>query len=360
MHDYLYNYDLPKELIALEPANPRGSSKLMVYDTSKDKVYIDKFFNIAKFLPSESLLVLNSTKVIPSRITMQKQSSGGKAVLMVLINEKIYENKIKIMTDRNLKTGEMLTFHHREVFEVISHLQESIFLAKLLIPTSDLLAMLEEFGNMPIPLYLRKTSLTNEDLKDKYQTIFAQNDRNDSVIKNEPVGSVAAPTASLHFTTEVFDSLKSKHINKVNISLEVGLGTFAPLNQENIESGKLHIEWYKIDSDAKKILLENKKAKNSVVACGTTTVRSLESWGIDLENSTSEYGSTDIFIRPGFRFQIVDSMITNFHLPESSLMMLVQAFLNHKKSTRTLKSLYEIAIQNKFRFFSFGDAMLIL
>lgn len=357
-----YYYELPQELVALEPAVPRDSSRLMVYDTSRNAVMEDTFANIAKYIPRDTLMVLNSTRVLPSRIILHKKSTGGKVVVLILLNEITQDGDSHLMLDREVRISETLGLKNKDLFTITSHKKESIFVAKCLVSSAELLKILDEYGTMPTPLYLRKTGLGREELKEKYQTVFARNDKNTKVEKYKGIlGSVAAPTASLHFTEKVFERLSKKGIEKANITLEVGLGTFATLTEKNIEGGKLHEEWYKIDKSTKVKILEKRKNDGKILACGTTSVRCLESWGgKEFANQTDEYVSTDIFIKPGHNFQIVDMMLTNFHIPKSSLMMLVEAFLQSKNAKRSLVSIYEEAIEKKYRFYSFGDAMLII
>lgn len=357
-----YSYDLPQDLIALEPAVPRDSSKLLIYNTKDDSIIFDTFANISNYIPAKSLLVLNSTRVSPSRIVMNKKSTNGKIIVLVLLNEKNNKGTMHIMLDRKANSGDILTFDGRQVFEVIKHKEDSIFEAKLIITESDLVNLLEKKGSMPIPLYLRKTKLTNTELGEKYQTVFAKSaDPKTAKDHDNPLGSVAAPTASLHFTEEVFKKIAEKSILTAKVNLEVGLGTFAPISNENISKGVLHKEWYSIEKEEKCKIIEAKKNGVGIMACGTTVVRVLESWRGEEETAASDkYVSTDIFIRPGHNFQMVDMLLTNFHLPSSSLMMLVEAFLRSKNASRSLKNLYQIAIEKRFRFFSFGDAMLII
>jgi len=357
-----YSYDLPQELIALEPAVPRDSSKLLIYNTKDDSVVFDIFANISNYIPAKSLMVLNSTRVLPSRIMMRKKSTNGKIVVLVLLNEKNTKGTVFIILDRKANSGEILALDGREIFEVISQKEGGIFEAKILITESDLIDLLEQKGNMPIPLYLRKTKLTNSELGEKYQTVFAKiTDPKTAKGSENPLGSVAAPTASLHFTEEVFKRLKEKNVHTAKVNLEVGLGTFAPINSENLSKGVLHKEWFSIEKEEKCKIIEAKDNRLGILACGTTVVRALESWGGTEESVEGEkYVSTNIFIRPGHNFQMVDMLLTNFHLPNSSLMMLVEAFLQSKNASKSLKNLYQIAIERRFRFFSFGDAMLII
>lgn len=394
----LYNYYLPPELIAKQPAVPRDCSRLFVYDTKTDEIVFDRFYNLAKYLPSESFLVMNNTKVIPARVEMKKVS-GGKVRALFLVNELkndqlsmfndqviindqvINKNKIRVFADRKVNVGEKLYFDNKHFVTVIDQ-REHIFTVEFDFSIVELFRILEKKGTMPIPLYIKNTPLNRNELLRKYQTIFAQKK-----------GSVAAPTASLHFTNRLFRKLEKNEIDKAFITLHVGMGTFAPVTDEQMKQKRLHEEYFEIKNKALHYINISKSKGKKLVAVGTTVTRTLESLpnlslrvppkagrGNLVTNRTSNIngiasvvpltevlelprndivGKTDLFIQPGFKFQYVDSLITNFHLPGSSLMMLVEAFLQHKQSKRSLVELYKIAIKERFRFYSFGDGMLI-
>lgn len=337
-----YNYTLPNKNLALEPAVPRDSSRLFVYDTRQDKIVFDTFSNIDKYLPDNSFLVLNDTKVLPARVVMKKQS-GGKVIALFLVNE-IGVDTIPVIVDRKINVGERIYFENREPLEVVGQ-KENVFSLKFFLSKKDLFSLLQKYGTMPIPPYLKKTSLGRSELLEKYQTIFAEEE-----------GSAAAPTASLHFTKKVFERLDQKGISKSFVTLHVGLGTFAPLTNNNLKSEKLHEEYYFIPKKTIEAINKLKSEKRELVSVGTTVTRTLESYAKSAKNAEK----TNLFIFPPFEFKMVDHLITNFHLPKSSLMMLVEAFLHHKKAKKRLVDLYNIAIDNDFRFYSFGDAMLVL
>lgn len=371
-HDY--NYFLPEKNLALEPAVPRDSSRLFIYDTKEDLIFFDNFYNLNKYLPNNSFMVLNNTKVLPARVTMKKES-GGKAVTLLLINE-IIGNNFPMIVDRKIKVGEKIFFDDENFLNIISQ-NKNIFEAKFDFSKQKLFSLLGRYGTMPIPPYLKKSSLTRNELLEKYQTIFAKTD-----------GSAAAPTASLHFTDSVFKKINKKGIKKLNITLHVGLGTFAPITNENIRQKKLHEEYYEVNKETLRLINQLKSKGEKLIAVGTTVVRTLESIARQRVFSTASpqggprrlsqkqlsllsksriqnlesniYSKTNLFIFPPYDFKMVDILITNFHLPKSSLMMLVEAFLRHKNAKRNLIDLYNIAIKNNFRFYSFGDAMLIL
>jgi S-adenosylmethionine:tRNA ribosyltransferase-isomerase len=342
----LYDYTLPPELVAQEPASPRDSSRLFVYDTSTDTVVYDHFINVATYLPSNSFLTLNTTKVLPSRIYLYKEN-GGRVKALFLVNE-LEGNEVRAMLDRGVAIGQKLHIDQKYFFTVIGQ-NEHIFTLSIDFPNEEFFALLEEKGNMPIPPYLKHSRLTEKQLRTKYQTVFAKDK-----------GSAAAPTASLHFTNRVFKKLEQKGIQKEYIKLHVGAGTFAPLTETHLKEQKLHTEWYSISQQTADSINLRKSAGNKLVAVGTTVTRALESAAksnIPLKPIAEE---TDIFIFPPFEFKMIDILMTNFHVPKSSLMMLVDAFLQHKKSKKNILDLYQIAIEKKYRFFSFGDSMLLL
>jgi len=370
-----YDYFLPKKNLALEPAVPRDSSKLFIYNVGTDKIIFDHFYNLDKYLPKDSFMVMNNTKVLPARVTMKKEN-GGKVVLLFLVNElgvsgrglgvrsyKLGGETIKVLADRKISIGEKVYFAQENYLKVIRQ-NENIFELKFDFGREKLFELLKKYGMMPIPPYLKKSTLTRDELLQKYQTIFAR------APSGAQLASAAAPTASLHFTDSVFNKLDKKGIKKLFVTLYVGMGTFAPINEENIKQKKLHNEFYEIDRNILKLIEINRKNNKKLVAVGTTVVRTLESEtklvksvkSVESVESgkTDLTGSTDLFVFPPYDFKLVDIMITNFHLPKSSLMMLVEAFLQFKKSKKSLVELYDIAIKNNFRFYSFGDVMLII
>jgi len=359
-----YDYLLPKKNLALEPAVPRDSSKLFIYNVGTDKIMFDHFYNIDKYLPKDSFMVMNNTKVLPARVAMKKES-GGKVVLLFLVNELgvmsdgLLSYLVKVMVDREIKVGERVYFDQENYLNVVGQ-KENIFELEFDFGREKLFELLKKYGVMPIPPYLKKSTLTRDELLEKYQTIIAKTD-----------GSAAAPTASLHFTDSVFNKLDKKGIKKLFVTLHVGMGTFAPINDENIKQKKLHNEFYEVDSRIYQSINRLKQEEKKLVAVGTTVVRTLESEArqgnfyhktCESEKITpvSPLKQTNLFIFPSYDFKMIDIMFTNFHLPKSSLMMLVEAFLQFKKSKKSLVELYNIAIKNNFRFYSFGDAMVII
>lgn len=340
-----YWYDLPERLIAQEPAKPRDSSKLLIYNTQTNELIIDTFVNLATYLPPSTTLTLNDAKVVPARVTLTKET-GGKIVVLFLVNEWITtkQGPIPCFLDRKARAGDRLYFKDKS-FVTVQNQEEGLFFVSWDGSPEEILKKLDSYGTMPIPPYIKHTPLNRVELLEKYQTVFAKS-----------AGSSAAPTASLHFTPAVFQSLTDKGIQKIITTLHVGLGTFAPLTEKNLIENKLHSEWYEITEENAKKIKENRK---TILAVGTTVVRTLESYAHEGVLGEKYSGSTELFIRPGYTFQLVDKLITNFHLPGSSLMMLVDAFLAYKKAPKRILELYSYAIQNEFRFYSFGDAMLI-
>ncbi|MBI3255522.1 MAG: tRNA preQ1(34) S-adenosylmethionine ribosyltransferase-isomerase QueA [Candidatus Andersenbacteria bacterium] len=343
----MFDYTLPPELIAHEPARERDSSRLFIYDTASDTVSFDTFGHLAHYLPQNSFLVINDTKVVPAHIEVRKET-GGKVELLLLLNEwRPGDVTVRCLSDRKITIGQVLTGSQGLTFTVKGQ-QENVFEIAPNMPVADLLLLLEVIGTTPVPRYLQPIPLNEQAARKRYQSIFAQ----------KPA-SVAAPTASLHFTPAVFKSLDQQHIPQATVTLHVGLGTFAPVTSQQFADKKLHREFVAISPEEAMSINGWKAGGKKLVAVGTTATRVLESRSENGQVTAGE-GFTDIFIIPGYSFQAVDGLITNFHLPNSSLMMLVQALLEHKKAKRGLKELYKIAIQEKFRFYSFGDAMLIL
>ena len=331
-----YDYSLPANLIAQKPARPRDSARLLIYNRKLDKTSFDTFRNLGKYLPKNSVLVFNQTKVVPARL-MVKKHTGGKAEIFYIADD---GKLIKTIADRKLTLGSKLFINQKLYFEITEQ-QENFYFLKPSFPVAEIKTILQKYGQTPLPPYIKNSPLSEKQRREQYQTVFAKQGL-----------SVAAPTASLHFTKKLIAGLKKQGIEVKFVTLNVNLGTFAPLREENLASGRLHLESYDID---KAVALALKKAKQDgrpVIAVGTTVVRTLESWAASGKLS----GSTDLFIRPGYKFKMVDALITNFHVPKSSLMMLVSALTGRKQ----LLDVYQKAISKKFRFFSFGDGMLIL
>ena len=336
-----FDYYLPEELIAQTPLKDRASSKLLVLNKNTGEVEHHHFSDIVSFLEEGDTLVLNDTKVIPARLIGVKEETG--AVIEVLLLKNLEGDKWEALTKpaRRVKVGSIVSFGDGSLkCRCVEEKDEGIRVFEL-IYDGILYEILDKLGAMPLPPYI------HEKLEDqgRYQTVYAKN-----------VGSAAAPTAGLHFTTELMNSLREKGINICYVTLHVGLGTFRPVNVENILEHHMHSEYYEIEEETCNIIKETKRRGNRVVAVGTTTVRTLET----VMNKYSELkpcmGNTDIFIYPGYEFKIVDNLITNFHLPKSTLIMLISALAGREN----VLSAYKEAVDNKYRFFSFGDSMFII
>jgi len=345
-----YNYELPKELIAQKPADPRDSSRLFIYNTENNEIIFDNFVNLDKYLPKNSFLVFNNTRVLPARVVLKKPT-GGKVELLLFVNELTTGDVIiKGLSDRKIEVGQRLSFPGGEILEIVDQ-KEKFFFFKPEFDIKILSDLLFKYGVTPIPKYIGKTVLDEKELREKYQSVFA-----------EKPASVAAPTASLHFTDRVLEKIKQKGIDSAFITLNVGLGTFSPLTEENLERKKLHEEYMEIGKETAERIRQSHIGGKKIIPVGTTAVRTIESASKEITDGVKEdiKRKTDIFIFPPYDFNLTDGIITNFHLPESSLMCLVDAFLDFKGAKRNITELYEIAKKEKFRFYSFGDAMLVI
>ncbi|NTW30404.1 MAG: tRNA preQ1(34) S-adenosylmethionine ribosyltransferase-isomerase QueA [Candidatus Moranbacteria bacterium] len=355
-----YEYRLPGKLIRKHGVEPRDAARLFIYDTGTDTVFHDTFANLASYLPEDAILVLNETRVVPARLMLSKET-GGKIEAFVLANEvsetvsgtEPAESFIPILVDRKCVPGMRLFFPDHSHFEVVSQDENRFFVR--LHSGKSLSELLETFGETPIPHYLEDTGVKRDEraLRERYQTVFARSG-----------ASVAAPTASLHFTENVFEALAKKGVTSVQVGLDVGLGTFASLRPENFASKTLHREHIRVSEMTSARLNRAKQDGGRIVAVGTTALRTLESVIVPgADTGMTEFrpysGDTDIFIFPPHRFRSADMLLTNFHLPKSSLMLLVEAFLRDKGAKRSLVSLYEDAIREEYAFYSFGDSMLI-
>lgn len=345
-----FDYPISEANIGKQPAEPRDEAKLFVYKTKTDEIFIDKFYNLSNYLPENSLMVMNNTGVIPARALFTKDT-GGKVEGLFLYNEGIQEDgTIPVIVMKKLIPGRELTIADYR-FKILRQHHQYFYL----LPLFDIALLPDvmiQYGTTPTPHYLGQLDLKESELRDRYQTIYAEEKK-----------SVAAPTASLHFTERVFEQLAERNIERTEVTLHVGMGTFADVSEENIATQKLHIEPLTISQSTILKLREAKKTNQNIIAVGTTAIRTIESQAdLILDNNLTNdiLTSTDIFIMPGFDFQLTDSLITNFHVPKSSLMALVQAFLEHKKSKKNLVQLYRIALEKDFKFYSFGDSMLIL
>lgn len=335
-----YDYRVPPELIAQQPARPRDSARLLVYDRTTKRAQFDTFRNLGKYLPPKAVLVFNQTKVIPARLTLTK-STGGKVRILYIATE---GKNIRVLADRALSPADTLHLTKRYTFTVLRKVNGQ-WLLKTSFPLPQLKKVLDRFGVAPLPPYIKHSPLTEAERKAQYQTVFAKRS-----------GSVAAPTSSLHFTKVLIAKLKRQGFGIAYVTLHVNLGTFAPLTETQLKTQQLHSEWYEVDAKTAKLLNTEKRARRALVAVGTTVARTLESAADARGNLRAKTGETRLFIQPGYQFRIVDGLITNFHVPKSSLLMLVASLTGRK----TLFQLYHTARKMKLRFFSFGDGMLVL
>ena len=335
-----FYYDLPEELIAQTPLKIRDSSRLLVMDRKTGEVEHRVFTDIIDYLNAGDTLVLNDTKVLPARLIGVKEDT--KAVIEILLLKNIESDiwECLVKPARRVKVGTIVSFGNGELKARCIEVKDEGIRHFELIYEGILLEILEELGTMPLPPYI------HEKLKDqsRYQTVYAKE-----------VGSAAAPTAGLHFTEELLERIEKKGVNICKITLHVGLGTFRPVTVSNIEDHVMHSEFYTIKREVADLLNETKRKGKRIIAVGTTTTRTLETIIRDHEKFIETCGWTDIFIYPGFKFKAIDALITNFHLPKSTLVMLVSAFSSKEK---VLKA-YKIAVEEKYRFFSFGDAMFL-
>ena len=334
-----FNYNLPDELIAQIPLINRSESRLMTLDKNGN-IEHKKFTNIIDYLNSGDALVINDTKVIPARLIGIKEETNAVIELLLLkdLGNNIWECLAK--PQKRLKIGTIINFGEGKLqAEVIEILPEGITKVKL-IYNGILMEILDTLGSMPLPPYIHEKL---ED-KDRYQTIYAKN-----------YGSAAAPTAGLHFTEELLKRIEEKGIKIVHVTLHVGLGTFRPVNVEDVSNHKMHSEYYIMSEEAANILNKTKENGGKIISVGTTSTRVLETIMTNHNKFLACSGNTDIFIYPGYEFKVIDALITNFHLPKSTLLMLVSA-LSKKEY---ILNAYNNAVKEKYRFFSFGDAMFI-
>ncbi len=335
-----FDFELDESLIAQHPLDKRDSSRLMVVDRKSGNIYHKSFKDVISYMNSGDTLVLNDTKVIPARLIGIKEDTG--AVIEVLLLKDLGDNSWEALVkpQRRVKVGTIVTFGNGELkVECTNVLDEGICHFKL-IYSGILMEILDKLGTMPLPPYI------HEKLNDqsRYQTVYAKN-----------LGSAAAPTAGLHFTKELLEEIKAKGVNIVYITLHVGLGTFRPVKEENILDHKMHSEYYSMSKETADILTNTKKNGHKIISVGTTVTRTLETIMTKYNEFKECSGNTDIFIYPGYKFKGIDMQITNFHLPKSTLIMLVSAFATRE----IILNAYHEAVKNRYRFFSFGDSMLI-
>ena len=335
-----FDFDLPEELIAQHPLEKRDSSRLMVLDKKSGTIEYRSFHDVIEYLNEGDTLVLNNTRVMPARLIGEKEGTGGKIEFLLL--KRIEGDRWECLAKpgKRAKVGQKFTFGEdkltctvvdivEEGNRIIEFSYEGIFEQ-----------VLDELGEMPLPPYITEKL---ED-KERYQTVYSKEK-----------GSAAAPTAGLHFTEELLKEIKAKGVNIAYLTLHVGLGTFRPVKVEDINEHIMHSEYYHLDNENADLINETKKRGNKVIAVGTTSTRTLETIGDDNGFVREQSGWTDIFIYPGYKYKVIDELITNFHLPESTLIMLVSALAGKEH----VMNAYNEAVKEKYRFFSFGDSMLI-
>jgi S-adenosylmethionine:tRNA ribosyltransferase-isomerase len=337
-----FDYQLPPEYIAQKPLEPRDASRLMVIHRDTGKIEHRKFYDLGEYLQSGDVLVVNETKVILARLFASKIPSGGKVELLLL--RKITDDTWEVLIGgKGIQPGRRLQILSRSGAEIPMQAEVVAVMdgaRRLVRFDNPIEPVLDEVGHVPLPPYIHSSLMD----PDRYQTYFARHE-----------GSAAAPTAGLHFTPNLIDNLQSQGIHFARVLLHVGLDTFAPVNEDSPLDHKIHSEWCLVSRQTTDMINRARKNGRRVVAVGTTSVRAIESAG-QSGSVTAYEGSTDLFILPGYRFKVVDSIITNFHLPRSTLILLVSAFAGRE----TILNAYQVAIDTGYRFYSFGDAMLIL
>lgn len=338
-----FDYTFPAELIAQSPADIRDHSRLLVLGKETGKIKHHTFYDVFDYLKAGDVLVVNNSKVFPARIFGRRTDSDGK--IEILLNKNIKESLWEVL-GKNLKPNTDIKFENSELEGKVIDKKGKISTIEFNLNGEEFFKEIEKIGHTPLPPYIKK--IDDQSDKINYQTVYAK-----------PVGSVAAPTAGLHFTKNLLSQIKAKGVEIVEVTLHVGLGTFAPVESENIEDHKIHSEYYTIIPSEIKKIIKAKKNGRRIIAVGTTTTRVLEHIFLSPKTqvlSSNISGWTNIFIYPGYKFKCVDGLITNFHLPKSTLLMLVCAFAGREN----IKKAYKEAIDQKYRFFSYGDAMLIL
>lgn len=334
-----FDYELDQSFIAQHPEDKRSESKLMILDRENETIEHKKFFNIIDYLEKGDVLVVNNSKVIPARLFGHREGKEEQIEVFILNNTSGTNWECLVKPGRKLKLNTEIIFSDKLKGKVVEITEEGHRIIEM-VYDGIFQEILEEIGNIPLPPYI------TERLEDKsrYQTVYAKHD-----------GSVAAPTAGLHFTDDLLDKIKEKGVEVAYVTLHVGLGTFKPVNDDEIEDHKMHSEYYILNDENYEIIKACKDRGNRVIAVGTTSIRTLESIASKFGELRPDSDSTEIFIYPGYEFKVVDSLITNFHLPKSTLIMLVSALYCKEK----ILEAYEIAKEYNYRFFSFGDAMFI-
>jgi S-adenosylmethionine:tRNA ribosyltransferase-isomerase len=350
-----FHFDLPEELIAQHPAERRDQSRLLVLYRSCGEVYHKSFTDFPSFIEPGDLIVLNNSKVIPARLRGSKPETGGQIEMLLVEEVRANDWWTMLKPGKRTRAGTSITIHDLAgaptdiEAELIEKNQEGHCRLRFRCQ-GDILDHLDRLGETPLPPYIQRSDKPSTEDRDRYQTVYAG-----------PPGSAAAPTAGLHFTDDILDQLKQRGAKIAEVTLHVGLGTFAPVKVENVEDHQMHFERYEVTEETADLIRQTKTSGKRVIAIGTTTVRVLETIALQPELKPSR-GKTNIFITPPYDFKIVDALLTNFHLPESTLLMLVSALAspNGDAGRETMLNTYRTAVENQYRFFSYGDAMLIV
>lgn len=344
MHISDFDYHLPEEQIAQHPADKRDASRLLVVDRKTGKLEHRHFYDILEYLDPGDCLVMNNSKVIPARLFGVKEITGAKVEFLLTkrIEDDLWEAMVR--PGKKLHVGDRVSFGEDGALsaEIIEHREGGTRTVRFE-HEGDFHELLLRIGKIPLPPYIERES--GDEDRERYQTVYCKEE-----------GSVAAPTAGLHFTEALIEKALQKGVKIAYVTLHVGIGTFRPVKCENIEEHKMHFEEYLIDEESAAIINETKKAGGRVISVGTTSTRTVESAAAEDGTVVPGCGSTDIFIYPGYRFKVIDSLITNFHLPKSTLLMLISALYNRE----AILEAYREAVEQNYRFFSYGDAMLIL
>ncbi|MCH4337525.1 tRNA preQ1(34) S-adenosylmethionine ribosyltransferase-isomerase QueA [Staphylococcus haemolyticus] len=336
-----FDYDLPESLIAQTPLKDRDQSRLLVLGRNSGNIEHKHFKDVINYLETGDTLVLNDTRVMPARLFGLKEETGAKVEMLMLTRIENNDWEVLLKPAKRIKVGNKLSFGEGKIIaECIEELDQGGRIMRLHYE-GILEERLNELGEMPLPPYIKERL----DDPDRYQTVYAKES-----------GSAAAPTAGLHFTDELLDEIRAKGINIAFITLHVGLGTFRPVSAEDINDHEMHSEYYQMTQETANLLNQTKKEGHRIISVGTTSTRTLETIRRDYNEFVAVSGWTDIFIYPGFTYKAIDGLITNFHLPKSTLVMLVSAF----SSRENILNAYKEAVKLEYRFFSFGDAMLII
>ncbi len=336
-----FYYELPEELIAQTPIEPRNHSRLLKIDRETGEATHDRFYNLCSYLKKGDCLVLNDSRVLPARIYGEKVENGSFIEFLLVDRREEFVWEILCRPGKKAKVGTKFSFGGGKLTaEILEVLEDGNRVARFEC-TGNFYEVLDEIGQMPLPPYIT-AKLEN---KERYQTVYS----------NE-IGSAAAPTAGLHFTPEQLDEIRAMGVSIAYVTLHVGLGTFRPVKEDKVLDHKMHSEHYQLTEENAKIINETKANGGRVIAVGTTSCRTLESIATFRGKIEAADGWTNIFIYPGYQFKVLDGLITNFHLPESTLIMLVSAFLGYDKTMQA----YATAVEEKYRFFSFGDSMMII